>query len=112
MQIDKAGYLEPAAGWQMLSTLLSPWKLAATSIELRFTMRQLGEALRRDVTKERASMYLDKLTATVFGQGMNSEEGDFMAEMPAATADLKSGFARFVQWHPEYECRTRDAGPG
>ncbi len=69
------------ASWQMLSTLLSPWKLAATSIELRFTMKQLGEALRRDVTRDRANLYLDKLTLTVFGQGMNSEEADFMAEI-------------------------------
>ena len=69
------------ASWQKLSTLLSPWKLAATSIELRFTMKQLGEALRRDVTRDRANVYLDRLTSTVFGQGMNSEEADFMAEI-------------------------------
>lgn len=65
----------------MLSTLLSPWKLAATSIELRFTMKQLGEALRRDTTRDRANEYLDKITSKVFGQVMDSEEADFMAEM-------------------------------
>ena len=44
-------------------------------------MKQLGEAIRRDSTRDRANVYLDKLTSTVFGQGMTSEEADFMAEM-------------------------------
>ncbi|THH02580.1 hypothetical protein EW026_g328 [Hermanssonia centrifuga] len=85
------GCLEPAAGWQMLSTFLSPWKLAATSIELRFTMKQLGEALLRESSRDKASACLDNLTSNVFGQGMNSEEADFIAEMMKGVSTSVAG---------------------
>ena len=77
----KAGSLDPMSNWQMLPVLLSPWKLAATSIELRFTLQQLDEALQHESTRERANHFLDRLTLAVFGQGMSSEEADFVAEM-------------------------------
>ncbi|EKM53974.1 uncharacterized protein PHACADRAFT_196411 [Phanerochaete carnosa HHB-10118-sp] len=72
---------DPYPGWGTLSSFLSPWKLAATSIELRFTMRQFNEALQRPAYKDRAERSLSKLAITLFGQGMDSEQADFVAEM-------------------------------
>lgn len=67
--------------WEILSVSLSPWKLAATSIELKFAIKQLGEALTRDVARDKARQSLNRLTSSLFGQGMSSEEVDFVAEM-------------------------------
>ncbi|KAI0093156.1 hypothetical protein BDY19DRAFT_989824 [Irpex rosettiformis] len=67
--------------WQILSTSLTPWKLAATSIELRFTIKQLEEALARDGTREKARQALNRITSSLFKQGMCSEEVDFVASM-------------------------------
>ena len=93
--------LEATAGWQNLSNIMSPWKLAATSIELRFTMKQLSEALCSDSARDRAHLYLDKLTSTVFGQGISSEEADFMAEImksvcPEITSKVYSTARLFI----------------
>lgn len=75
--------------WQILSSALSPWKLAATSIELRFTIKQLSEALTRDGSRDRAQKYLNHLTSSLFSQGMNSEEVDFVAQMvKGASTDI------------------------
>ncbi|THH30406.1 hypothetical protein EUX98_g3774 [Antrodiella citrinella] len=72
---------EDGVRWHQLSTFLSPWKLAATSIEMRFSMKQLDTALAGDATRDRANAYLDKFTKTAFHQVMSSEEGDLLAEM-------------------------------
>ena len=67
-----------AEQWQILSTSLTPWKLAATSIELRFTIKQLEEALARDGSREKARQALNRITSSLFKQGMCSEEVDFV----------------------------------
>lgn len=61
-----------------MSTSLTPWKLAATSIELRFTIKQLEEALARDGSREKARQALNRITASLFKQGMCSEEVDLV----------------------------------
>ncbi|KZT00461.1 uncharacterized protein LAESUDRAFT_666096 [Laetiporus sulphureus 93-53] len=68
-------------GFVSVSSLLTPWKLAATSIEIRLTLKQLGESLARESTRHAANMTLDKLTAFVFKHCRTSEEVDFVAEM-------------------------------
>lgn len=68
-------------GLKALSTILSPWKLAATSIELRFTIRQLDEELHRPSSKDKADKSLSNLATQLFGQGMDSEQADFIADM-------------------------------
>ncbi|KAH8108105.1 hypothetical protein BXZ70DRAFT_1015382 [Cristinia sonorae] len=78
---DGSNTPEDVAKWHQLSTLLSPWKLAATSIEMRFSMKQLDTALAGVATRERANAYLDKVTKTAFYQLMSPEEGDLLAEM-------------------------------
>lgn len=78
-------------GWRALSTFLSPWKLAATSIELRFTIRQLGEALQRPSHKDKAERSLGRLATTLFGRDMDSEQADFVAEMIRGASPLVVG---------------------
>ena len=72
---------EPGSDWQALSTFLSPWKLAATSLEMRFSLKQLDTSLSREPTKAKAMTYLNRLTSVVLRQGITSEQGDFVAEM-------------------------------
>ncbi|KAI0675055.1 hypothetical protein C8Q78DRAFT_1010248 [Trametes maxima] len=70
-----------AAEWSSASSLLSPWKLAATSIEIRLTIKQLGEGMSRESTRLAACSSLDKLTTAVFYHCKSPEEADFVAEM-------------------------------
>ncbi|KAI0688045.1 hypothetical protein BC835DRAFT_1419486 [Cytidiella melzeri] len=80
--------------WQIFSTSLSPWKLAATSIELRFTIKQLQEALTQDNSREKARGALARLTSSLFKQGMSPEAVDFVAVMvKGASMEI---VARFV----------------
>ncbi len=72
---------EPGSDWQALSTFLSPWKLAATSLEMRFSLKQLDTSLGREATRAKAMAYLNRLTSVVLRQGISSEQGDFVAEM-------------------------------
>ncbi|KAL4248177.1 Mediator of RNA polymerase II transcription subunit 12 [Abortiporus biennis] len=90
-------------GWPNLNAFLSPWKLAATSIEMRFTIRQLDAGLGRDATRAKSMAYLEKLTEAVYQQGIGSEEGDFVAEMlrdvssPIAAKFVNSGLKRITE---------------
>ncbi|OBZ68162.1 Mediator of RNA polymerase II transcription subunit 12 [Grifola frondosa] len=70
-----------ATEWRAVSSLLSPWKLAATAIEIRLTLKQLGEGLCRDATRSSSCASLDKLTTAVFYHCKTPEEADFVAEM-------------------------------
>ena len=87
--------IDSEEGWKALSTFLSPWKLAATSIELRFTIRQLGEALQRPLQKDKAEKSLNRLAHTLFGRGMDSEQADFVAEMVRGADGVIIGKVRF-----------------
>ncbi|OJT09261.1 Mediator of RNA polymerase II transcription subunit 12 [Trametes pubescens] len=70
-----------AAEWSSASSLLSPWKLAATAIEIRLTIKQLGDGMSRESTRIAACASLDKLTGGVFYHCKSPEEADFVAEM-------------------------------
>lgn len=64
-----------------ISSVLSPWRLAATAVQLQFGLRQLGRALACESTKEGASASLDKMTSLIFHHSMALEEAYFIAEM-------------------------------
>ncbi|OAX39947.1 hypothetical protein K503DRAFT_781763 [Rhizopogon vinicolor AM-OR11-026] len=64
-----------------ISSVLSPWRLAATAVQLQFGLRQLGRALACESTKDGASASLDKMTSLIFHHSMASEEAYFIAEM-------------------------------
>ncbi|KAG8221691.1 hypothetical protein J3R82DRAFT_1977 [Butyriboletus roseoflavus] len=64
-----------------ISSVLSPWRLAATAVQLQFGLRQLGRAMANDSTKQAASASLDKMTSVLFHHSIAYEEACFIAEM-------------------------------
>ncbi|KAG6370976.1 hypothetical protein JVT61DRAFT_10690 [Boletus reticuloceps] len=64
-----------------ISSVLSPWRLAATAAQLQFGLRQLGRAMANDSTKQAASASLDKMTSVLFHHSIAYEEACFIAEM-------------------------------
>ncbi|TFY51580.1 hypothetical protein EVJ58_g10491, partial [Rhodofomes roseus] len=75
------GSAEDSDGFATMSSLLTPWKLAATAIEMRLTLKQLAEGLTREATRSAANATLDRLGNFVFHQCKSTEEVDFVAEM-------------------------------
>ncbi|KAI0769653.1 hypothetical protein BD413DRAFT_627402 [Trametes elegans] len=98
-----------ASEWSSASSLLSPWKLAATSIEIRLTIKQLGEGMSRDSTRLAACASLDKLATAVFFHCKSPEEADFVAEMitdvdrTVAEKFVNAGLRRIVDIFRESE---------
>ncbi|KAF9819188.1 hypothetical protein IEO21_02359 [Rhodonia placenta] len=78
-------------GFVAVSSLLTPWKLAATAIEIRLTLKQLGEGLTRDSTRNAAQLSLNRLTTFVFQQCKTPEEADFVAEMMTEVSQEVAG---------------------
>ncbi|KAH9924878.1 uncharacterized protein B0H18DRAFT_1119667 [Fomitopsis serialis] len=76
-----AGAAEDSDGFATVSSLLTPWKLAATAIEMRLTLKQLAEGLTREPTRSAAKATLDRLGNFVFHQCKSTEEVDFVAGM-------------------------------
>ena len=64
-----------------MSSLLSHWKLAATSVEIRLTIKQLQEGISREPTRVAAYASLDRLTSAVFYSCRQPEEADFIADL-------------------------------
>jgi mediator of RNA polymerase II transcription subunit 12, fungi type len=89
--------MDSDVGLKGLSTFLSRWKLAATSIELSFTIRQLDEELQRPSLKDKADRNLCKLAVTLFGQGMDSESVDFVANMVKGVSPVVVGKVSITQ---------------
>ncbi|KAJ3504486.1 hypothetical protein NMY22_g17908 [Coprinellus aureogranulatus] len=67
--------------WPEVSSLLSPWKLAATTIQMQFQIKQVGRALSQANTHEVASNNLDKLTLMLFHHTKTAEEALYVGEM-------------------------------
>ncbi|KAL0072786.1 RNA polymerase II mediator complex subunit [Marasmius tenuissimus] len=66
--------------WPENTSLLSPWKISATVIQLQFILRQMG---RSNSPKVRAAniAVLDKLTTSIFHNALSPEEANFVAQM-------------------------------
>ncbi|KAJ7594649.1 hypothetical protein C8J56DRAFT_444559 [Mycena floridula] len=77
------------ANWTDSPSLLSPWKISATTVHLQFVLRQMGESGRPE-SKE-ISAGLDKLTSMLFQHTFSSEEAYFVAEMTKGVGSLVSG---------------------
>ncbi|KAI9510086.1 hypothetical protein F5148DRAFT_1182339 [Russula earlei] len=65
--------------WLDTSALLSPWKLAATTIEVQFSLKQMGERLAFGTPNRNTKV--DRLIAKFMHHHMSTEEADFVAEM-------------------------------
>ena len=61
------------------SALLSPWKLAATTIEVQFSLKQMGERLALGTPNRNTKV--DRLIAKFMHHHMSTEEADLVAEM-------------------------------
>ncbi|KAJ7690646.1 hypothetical protein B0H17DRAFT_1064288 [Mycena rosella] len=70
------------SSWPDVTSLLSPWKLAATSIHLQFILRQMGG---------HSPASLDKLILMIFHHSMTSEEAYFVAQMARGTEGAVAG---------------------
>ncbi|KAF8170267.1 hypothetical protein K438DRAFT_1982787 [Mycena galopus ATCC 62051] len=79
------------SSWPDVTSLLSPWKLAATSIHLQFILRQMGRALSCEGTHAAAQASLDKLILMIFHHSMTSEEAYFVAQMARGTEGVVAG---------------------
>ncbi|THH13392.1 hypothetical protein EW146_g6819 [Bondarzewia mesenterica] len=67
--------------WLDTSALLSPWKLAATAIEVQFGLKQMGERLALGTPHTHGKTKVDKLIAQFLHHHMTTEEADFVADM-------------------------------
>jgi mediator of RNA polymerase II transcription subunit 12, fungi type len=90
--------------WHNISSLLSPWRLAVTAIQLQFTLRQMGRLIIQESTSQAASDYLDKLTANLFHHSMTSEEAYFVAEMARGVDGAVAGKACDFDLQNAFRC--------
>lgn len=90
-----------ASQWKPLSSLLSPWKRAATEIELQFALRHLGEDLSRGDTRNAASASLNQLTDQIFSHSFTRDEAGFVAAIvQCAGAEVAGKVSYFPRVRP------------
>ncbi|KAI0248197.1 hypothetical protein BJV78DRAFT_1334324 [Lactifluus subvellereus] len=75
--------------WLDTSALLSPWKLAATTIEVQFSLKQMGERLAFGTPNRNTKV--DRLIAKFMHHHMSTEEADFVAEMARGVGPTIAG---------------------
>lgn len=80
--------------WPEVTCLLSPWKIVATTIQMQFSVKQLGKALAQESTHEAASGNLNKLSIMLFHQSMTSEEAYYVGEMAQGADNMVA--SRFI----------------
>ncbi|KAF7301177.1 Med12 domain-containing protein [Mycena indigotica] len=81
--------------WPDVTSLLSPWKLTATAIELQFLLRHMGRALSCEGAHTAAAQVsLDKLILMIFHHSMTSEQAYFVAQMARGTEGVVA--AKFI----------------
>ena len=78
-----------------MTCLLSPWKIAATTIQMQLQLKQLGRALSQESTREAASASLDKLTSMLFYHTKTSEEASYVGEMARGADSIVASRASY-----------------
>ncbi|THV06762.1 hypothetical protein K435DRAFT_711026 [Dendrothele bispora CBS 962.96] len=68
------------SAWPDSASLLSPWKISATAIQLQFVLRQMGRKGALE-SSGNSGADLDKLTSMIFHHTLSSEEANFVAQM-------------------------------
>ncbi|KAF4567767.1 RNA polymerase II mediator complex subunit [Pleurotus pulmonarius] len=61
--------------------LLSPWKLAATAIQMKLILRQMGRTTFSESTRQSAKHDLDRLIKAIFHHAVSAEQACVMADM-------------------------------
>ena len=82
--------------WPEVKSLLSPWKIAATTIQMQLHVKQLGRALSQDSTAEVASTNLNKLSSILFRHTNTADEAYYVAEMVKGADVSVASKVRFV----------------
>lgn len=77
------------SSWPDTTSLLSPWKISATAIQLQFVLRQMGQTKRESQGVTNAG--LDKLASMIFHHTLSSEEAYFIAQMTKGVGSAVAG---------------------
>lgn len=89
--------------WPEVNCLLTPWKIAATTIQMQLQVKQLGRALSHESTSESATANLNKLTSMLFHHTKTAEEAYYVGEMArgadstVATKFLNNGLQSIIE---------------
>ncbi|TRM70308.1 hypothetical protein BD626DRAFT_448794 [Schizophyllum amplum] len=76
---------------QNLTSMLSPWTIAATAIHLKFLLRRMGYALSQDPKDPAANKVLSAFTAVLFDQSVSEEKAQFIAQVVSGADALTAG---------------------
>ncbi|CAA7259196.1 unnamed protein product [Cyclocybe aegerita] len=89
--------------WPEVTCLLSPWKIAATTIQMQLQVKQLGRALSHESTSEAAAANLNKLTTMLFHNTKTADEAYYVGEMArgadatVVTKFINNGFKSMIE---------------
>ncbi|TFL04760.1 hypothetical protein BDV98DRAFT_330597 [Pterulicium gracile] len=95
--------VSPSSYWKDVSSVLSPWKLAATAIKLRFVLGQMESAVATNTPKRAADSNLNDILSLVFNHELTSEQAYFFAELvtgvdlAVGTKFLNTGLKRIAE---------------
>lgn len=67
--------------WPEVTCILSPWKIAATTIQMQLQVKKLGRTLSHESTAVSAAANLNKLTSMLFHHTRTAEEAYYVGEM-------------------------------
>ena len=76
---------------QNLTSMLSPWTIAATAIHLKFLLRRMGHALSQDPQDLAANKVLRHVTAQLFDESVSEEKAQFIAQVVSGADALTAG---------------------
>ncbi|KAL1675939.1 hypothetical protein EV122DRAFT_280599 [Schizophyllum commune] len=76
---------------QNLTSMLSPWTIAATAIHLKFLLRRMGHALSQDPQDHAANKVLRHVTAQLFDESVSEEKAQFIAQVVSGADALTAG---------------------
>ncbi|KAG6857783.1 hypothetical protein H0H87_004199 [Tephrocybe sp. NHM501043] len=77
--------------WPAMTSLLSPWKIAATMVQMQLVLKEMGQELLRDPANTLAHANLDRLILMLFNHSMSSEEAFYVGEMAQGVDSVVAG---------------------
>ncbi|KAF5386158.1 hypothetical protein D9615_002361 [Tricholomella constricta] len=82
---------EELSDWPAVTCLLSPWKIAATMVQMQLVLKQMGQELVHDPTNLAAHADLDELILMLFHHSMTSEEAFYVGDMARGVDNIVAG---------------------
>ncbi|TDL22582.1 hypothetical protein BD410DRAFT_821184 [Rickenella mellea] len=73
------------------ASFLSTWNLAASTITIQFELKQMGEGLVHESTRQKSDADLNKYTEELFHHNMTADEVDFLADMARGIGTAVAG---------------------